>query len=145
MVGRRRRGRARGQETYKHGRRKAEREQGESGSKGSSTKRGESCVKTKTKTKTGLVTATVGAAGLVLSLGPPDSHPQEAGPLQPGRGWLVNLGSGEGGLGECWTAEDLAPWPGQIMGRSGGGRSLSPQVTQSHSTEHGAWHAAVIR
>lgn len=99
------------------GKRRENKERGESGRKGSNMKRGQSCVKTKTKTKTGLVTAMVGAAGLALSLGPLYSHPREAGPLQQGRGWLVNLGLGEGGLGECWTAEDLAPWPGQIMGQ----------------------------
>lgn len=47
--------------------------------------------------------------------GAPLQPPTEAGPLQQG-----NLGSGEGGLGDGWTSEDLAPWPGQIMGQESG-------------------------
>lgn len=47
--------------------------------KGSNTKRGR--VVQKTKTEMGLVTATVGAAGLALSPGPLCGHPQEAGPF----------------------------------------------------------------
>lgn len=64
--------------------------------KGSNMKRGDSCAKT--KTEMGLVTATVGAAGLALSLGPLYSHPQEAGPLWRGRkGVASELGLEEGG------------------------------------------------
>lgn len=121
--------------------------------KGSNVKRGALC---KNKTEMGLVTAKVGAAGLARSQGPSTATHRRLGHSRQGKEWLVNLGCGGGwacfskdsGLGDCWTAKDLPSFPGQARswGRnwgSGGQVSLLPQVTQPHSTEHRAWHAAV--
>lgn len=98
----------------------------------------------------GLVTATAGAAGLVLPGAPPQPPPGGQATPQAGREGLRTW-VGEK-LGQLLMTMDLvttgqqrphfAPLARPDHTRDGRDRGGSRHMTQPHSTKHRAWHAA---